>query len=67
MRALNLVLAVIIFWLVNQIHLPSSFGVRGLNSMNLLVIVAALLILFIERKPVVAGFSNLKMPHCKRS
>ncbi len=62
MRALNLLLAVIIFWVVEQIHLPASFGVRGLNSMNLLVIAAVLLILFVERKPVVAGLSKFETP-----
>ncbi len=62
MRVLKVLLAVIVFWLVNQIHLPSTFGIRGLNSMNLLVIAAVMLILFVERKPVVAGLGKLEMP-----
>lgn len=51
MKALTVLLAIIVFWLVNQIHLPASFGVKGLNSMNLLVILAVVMVFMTAPPP----------------
>lgn len=48
--ALNALLIILPIWLVNQIHLPSTFGVRGLNAMNVIVILT-LAVLMLVRYP----------------
>ena len=48
--ALNALLIILPIWLVNQIHLPASFGVRGLNAMNVIVLLT-LAVLFMVRRP----------------
>ena len=49
MLALRWLLVLIVLWLVNQIHLPASFGVKGLNAMNVLVLVAVVLVMVQNR------------------
>lgn len=46
--ALNALLIILPIWLVNQIHLPSTFGVRGLNAMNILVIITVLVLMIVR-------------------
>ena len=41
---LKLLLAAMIVWVPNQLHLPSDLGVKGLNSINLLFLALILLI-----------------------
>ncbi len=35
-KLLNYLLAAMIVWVPNQLHLPADLGVKGLNSINLL-------------------------------
>jgi len=46
---LNALLIILPIWLVNQIHLPSTFGVRGLNAMNIIVILTLIVLMFVRQ------------------
>lgn len=43
-------LALLIFWVIEQLHLPADLGLKGLNSLNLLVL-ACVMVLLGQRFP----------------
>jgi len=48
MMLLNGLLALIIVYIPNQLHFPSDLGIKGLNLMNILMLIAFLLLLILR-------------------
>ncbi len=56
------VLALLSFWVVEQLHLPASFGIKGLNAINLLMLLTLSVAVVVRGTSDSSGPAPLKWP-----